>query len=468
MIDYIGRVNMDYMVRLANDPVWAAQEQQAILDYNFKNGACYQGKAVPCPVKPHFISPQQRQLMQGALRNLLSALNKFVDHWLESEELQGLWGVTDVEMELYRVDPGYSGAIQIARLDGFLRDYELKFLEFNCDSPGGTGYADVIHRAFLEMFDRNHMGDRHHISNRQRLLQLAQTLQNCYRDWRDRRELDGTNGRPPSPFVVVVDWRDVSTMPDIEITLAHLREHGLDAVFADPRDFELRDDGLYLGDRRVDLVYKRVIMKELVSDANTSALRDAYLAGHVCMVNSPRSVIVGNKKIMAALHRPDVLRLFNGDERRAIRDHVPWTAVLMDGHALFQGFRVKLRDFVVDNKDQLVLKAAQSYGGKDVFLGFETSEDKWQELVDSHIQDNSWVVQQLVRIPKELFPQIVDGHANMKLLNVNINPLGFGGEYAGAYTRVSEKNVINVSYGGGLVPAMTIEPRESYNGVNSS
>ncbi len=468
MIDYIGRVNMDYMVRLANDPAWAAKEQQAILDYNFQNGANYDGKPVPCPVKPHFISPQQRQLMQGALRNLLSALNKFVDHWLQNEELQELWGVTPAEMDLYRVDPGYPGAIQIARLDGFLRDYDLQFLEFNCDSPGGTGYADVIHRAFLEMFDRNHMGSRHHISNRQRLLQLAQTIENCYREWRNRLELAGEDGRPVRPFVAVVDWRDVSTMPDIDITLAHLREHGLDAVFADPRDFDLRDDGLYLNDRRVDLVYKRVIVKELVSDDKTHALRDAYLRGQLCMVNSPRSVIVGNKKIMAALHRPDVLPLFNGDERRAIENHVPWTAVLVDGHALFKGFRVKLRDFVVDNKDQLVLKAAQSYGGKDVFLGFETSEEQWQGLVDQHILDNSWVVQQLVRIPKELFPEIRDGHAQMKLLNVNINPLGFGGEYAGAYTRVSEKNVINVSYGGGLVPAMTIEPRESYGEVKSA
>ncbi|MGB0652363.1 MAG: hypothetical protein ACPGQL_04100 [Thermoplasmatota archaeon] len=459
MIDYIGRVNMDYMVRLANDPVWAASEQQAILDFNSDNGATYDGKPIPCPVKPHFISPDQRQIMSTAVRNLISALNKFIDMWLESEELQELWGVTEDELRLYKADPGYEGAIQISRLDGFLQDYDIQFLEFNCDSPGGTGYADVIHRGFLEMFERNGMGQNHLVSDRQRQHRLAETLATCYQEWRLAKEMAGEEGRPARPFIVVSDWRDVGTITDINIMISHLEEAGFEATFADPRDFEHKEDGLYLGDKRVDLIYKRVIVKELVGNPDTAALRDAYLAGKVCMVNSPRSVIVGNKKIMAALHRQDVMDRLNADERRAVEKHVPWTSILYEGHALFQGYKIQLRDFVIDNKDKLVLKAAQSYGGKDVFLGFETTAEAWEELVDKHLHENTWVVQALVRIPKELFPELREGHVNMKLLNVNINPLAFGGEYAGAYSRVSEKNVINVSYGGGLVPAMTIEPK---------
>ncbi len=455
MIDHIGRVNMDYMVRLANDPQWAAKEQQAILDWNANHGATYNGQPIPCPVKPHFIAPEQRRIMQNAVAQLMSALNKFVDFWLESEELQVIWGVTPEELELYKVDPGYTGAIQVARLDGFLRDYSLKFLEFNCDSPGGTGYADVIHRGFLDMFQRNDLGGNWEISNRHRLLQLANTLSTCYEEWRLRKDPD----RPTTPFVVVSDWRDVGTIPDINITIDHLRDAGLEADFADPRDFELRDDGLYLGDRRVDVLYKRVIVKELVENPDTQAVKDAYLRGQICMVNSPRSVIVGNKKIMAALHHPDARQIFTNAELHAIRDHVPWTWILREDKADFHGFRVNLRDFVIDNKDRLVLKAARSYGGKDVFLGFETSSEDWKVLCDKHIENKDWVVQQLADIPKELFPEIGEDQCTMKLLNVNINPLAFGGEYAGAYSRVSPKNVINVSYGGGLVPAMTLEPR---------
>lgn len=83
--------------------------------------------------------------------------------------------------------------------------------------------------------------------------------------------------------------------------------------------------------------------------------------------------------------------------------------------------------------------------------------DTWRGLVEDHIDDNKWVVQELVPIPKELFPDITDTAVNMKLMNVNINPLAFGGKYGGCFTRISGKPVINVSAGGGLLPTMTIE-----------
>lgn len=449
---------MDYMVRLANDPSWAARELQALSDYCAKHGALYDGKPIPVPVKPQFISARQRTLLDRGLRLVHSALEKFTAYWLQSEELQSMWGVSDAEMALYKIDPGYSGAIQIARFDAFLTDNDLKFLEFNCDSPGGTGYADVIHKAFLDMFERNDMGGRYHVSNRSRMMHLSQTMTDCYNAWKSDKP-----DRPASPRIVVTDWRDVSSMPDIDITIGHLRESGLDAVFADPRDLELRGDELWFAGARIDLIYKRVIVKELVEDPDAQALAHAYRAGTVCMVNSPRSVIVGNKKILAAIRRPEILALMKVEERRAIEAYVPWTEVFRDAKAECMGFMVNLPDFVRDNRDKLVLKAAQSYGGKDVFLGFETSQEDWEALMEKHLEAENWIVQRLVEIPKELFPTVKGDEVQMDLMNVNINPLAFGGKYAGSYSRISKKNVINVSFGGGMTAAMTIEPREDFD-----
>lgn len=451
MNEEIGRANMDYMVRLANDPAWAARELVIINQFCADGGALYDGKPVHVPIKPHFISVKQRTILQRGVSRISTALEKFIKIWLESDELQAMWDVTPEEMALYKVDPGYTNSIQVARFDAFLEGMKLKFLEFNCDSPGGTGYADVIHRAFLDMFDRNEMGNEYDVSDRSRLLHLGETIQKCYGEWRIGKDV------PEQPFVVVSDWRDISTLPDIDITINHLMECGMDATFADPRDFELRDDGLYLNAKRVDVVYKRVISKELALNPDASALCDGYKQGKVCMLNSPRSVIVGNKKIMAAIRRPEILAQFNGIERDAIREYVPWTEILDDRKAEFHGFLVDLRDFVTDNKDQLVLKAAQSYGGRDVFLGFEASEEDWKDLLEKHIGNKNWIVQQLVSIPKELFPVLHKDSVQMDLLNVNINPLAFSGTYAGSYSRLSKKNVINVSSGGGMTAAMTIE-----------
>jgi hypothetical protein len=42
----------------------------------------------------------------------------------------------------------------------------------------------------------------------------------------------------------------------------------------------------------------------------------------------------------------------------------------------------------------------------------------------------------------------------MRLKHFNINPFGIGGRYAGMITRISDRAVINVSAGGGLLPSV--------------
>jgi hypothetical protein len=63
-------------------------------------------------------------------------------------------------------------------------------------------------------------------------------------------------------------------------------------------------------------------------------------------------------------------------------------------------------------------------------------------------------VQEYVPVPEEMFPTVEDGHVQMRLKRFNINPFGIGGRYAGSITRISDRAVINVSAGGGLLPSV--------------
>ena len=55
---------------------------------------------------------------------------------------------------------------------------------------------------------------------------------------------------------------------------------------------------------------------------------------------------------------------------------------------------------------------------------------------------------------------VEDGHVHMRLKRFNINPFGIGGRYAGMITRISDRAVINVSAGGGLLPSVMGRHRE--------
>ena len=80
--------------------------------------------------------------------------------------------------------------------------------------------------------------------------------------------------------------------------------------------------------------------------------------------------------------------------------------------------------------------------------------------MNQYIGDESWVVQEYVHIPTDIYPEIGEG-ISFKRKNVNINPFALLGKYSGTITRVSDSAVINVSAGGGLVPTLVADPVSS-------
>ena len=208
--------------------------------------------------------------------------------------------------------------------------------------------------------------------------------------------------------------------------------------------------------QEVHLIYKRLITRELLEKINevedfVQGIKD----GLACTCNPFRSFIVGNKKVLALITDPRFQDIYSNDELYVIERTIPWTKILADTKVEYHGFAVNLRDFVVDNKDNLVLKPASSYGGKDVFLGNETDQLTWEKVMNDNIEFETWVVQEFVSIPQEIFPVIGDT-VSMKLKKVNINPFALLGKYSGTISRVSDSSVINVSAGGGLVPTMSV------------
>jgi uncharacterized circularly permuted ATP-grasp superfamily protein len=121
----------------------------------------------------------------------------------------------------------------------------------------------------------------------------------------------------------------------------------------------------------------------------------------------------------------------------------------------YHGRQVSLKTFIPENKDRLVLKPCNKYGGKDVYIGMAIGQSVWEEVMNKHMDGCDWVVQDYVDIPTDAFPGS-SGPAGFIPKYININPFSLGGKYSGAITRVSDSPVINISAGGGLVPTLTV------------
>jgi len=450
MIDQMANINLSYLIELSKNTGRAAEEFENFNRFLVEQGCMFGEDPLPILLKPNFISPKQSHTLTYAVEKISSVLNKFIGLYLRDEQVRDVLKFSDEENELFFIDPKYTTPLVISRLDAFMNDYAVKFLEFNCDSPAGASYSDVVELGFRNVLQKYSFLDSWEVEYTSRNGPLLDALLTCYNEFRA-----GNSSFPSRPVIAIVDWQDVSTSTEFGMLKEFFSDKGCPTLITSPQQFRISGDRLLADGEQVHLIYKRVITRELLERRDEAedfiqGIRD----GLACTCNPFRSYIVGNKKILAALTDPRFQHIYNADELEAIRRTIPWTKILADTKVTYKGFAVGLRIFISDNREKLVLKPATSYGGKDVFLGNETDQETWERVIDENIEAETWVVQEYVPIPREIFPVINGENLNLHLKNVNINPFAFLGKYSGTISRVSDNSIINVSQGGGIVPTV--------------
>ena len=394
---------------------------------------------------PHFISPGQLRRVRHSVDRLCAVLDRFCDAYPRDPALRDELAVSPEEGSLIEIEPGYPRPMRICRLDAFLQGYDVKFLEFNADSPAGIGYTDVLFEGLKASIDLPRVRQEFDTTYRPMLPELVGTLLEAYSHVRARHP-----DLPRTPALALIDAAGSPAIPEFRITCGAARQAGLHAVHGTLADLSYDGSTLRLHDEPVQLVYRRALLEELEQTDLVAAARD----GRVCVVNPFRARVANNKKLFALFGDPRFAHLIEGDELEVIAKTIPWTRVLRPGRVTYGSWTIDLLSFVADNRERLVLKPASSYGGHNVSLGMETPQERWEEIIAAHAERADFVVQEYVPVPEEMFPTVEDGHVQMRLKRFNINPFGIGGRYAGSITRISDQAVINVSAGGGLLPSV--------------
>src|SRR5204863_5523382 len=154
--------------------------------------------------------------------------------------------------------------------------------------------------------------------------------------------------------------------------------------------------------------------------------------------------------------------LFSFGERELIRKHVPWTRVVADVRTAHHGEPVELLALLRNERENLVLKPSDEYGGSGVTLGWESSEAAWDAVIEKAMsaKNGAWIVQERIPIRREIFPYIADmGRVDYRDMLVDFAPYLFRGKLCGFLTRLSSTGLANVTSGGGQVPAFRVSPK---------
>lgn len=414
------------------------------------------GRPLCSVLRPRFLTLDQYRLIAERSALLLSAFETVRVAAMSDDGLRAQFGLHDWEESLIHDDPGFRDASPTSRLDAFFVEgvgaLGLKFTEYNAETPAGAGYADELTELFLSLPVMSDFRREYHLWPLPSTPGVAHALLDAHREW---------SGTRNAPRIAIVDWSDVPTQREFRIFRDFFKRNGVECVIADPREMEYRNGKLFAGDVHVTLIYKRVLIDELVKECGLDhdvirAVRDRA----VCMVNPFRCKLLHKKASLAVVGDERNAKLFTEWQRRAVASHVPWTRVVAERSTEFDGKKIDLLPWMAENRERLVLKPNDDYGGRGIVLGWTVSAEKWQETIRVALAE-PYIVQQRVTIPDEPFPSWVGDRLEIYNRSLDTAPYVSQGRFVeGCLTRISTDELLNVTAGGGSnVPTVLLEKR---------
>jgi uncharacterized circularly permuted ATP-grasp superfamily protein len=415
------------------------------------------GDRVLCPfLRPFFLTTADEARVKAVVERLWNFGERVARSAIDNPAMLSDLGLTEAEIRLARIDPGYETASTAARADAFIQPDSLQFAEYNGESPAGAAYSQGLAALFAEQPIMARFRERFDARLFTPVERILDALLESYREW---------GGTAWPPRIAIVDWREVPTYSEFEIIRDTFVAAGIPTTICDPRDLDYRPSKqLFANGERVDMVYRRVLINDILArESDCGALLDAYTDRAVCVANTLRCKIPHKKAFFAVLTDPRHAALFDRDEQALIRRHIPWTVLVEERRVSRDGESFDLIPYLRNRRDTLVIKPNDEYGGTGVTLGWETDEPAWDDAIARALRerDRGWVAQERIAVRREMFPICERGGVVMRDMLVDLAPYVFRGKFAGFLTRLSATGLANVTSGGGQVPAFVVTDVQS-------
>lgn len=265
-------------------------------------------------------------------------------------------------------------------------------------------------------------------------------------------------GRPLRGVALIENTEDMTGTDEFSELAAWLTAHEVRAIVADPRQLTLRRGHIYHGRMEIDLLYRDSELAELVEmergSRRLTALREAVRQGRLI---SGLMWEYDQKSAWEVFTDARFAKLFSLEQQRFFRQHVLWTRLVRHARTTDpRGRAIDLAAYVRTHQRQLVLKPNNLFGGEGVVLGRLASRAHWERTLARALSGREpYVVQALAHVPTETSPMLEDERVIQATRHV-VSGFFFNSTSIGLVGRFSGAPVVNVSRGGGLIPALWV------------
>jgi hypothetical protein len=186
-------------------------------------------------------------------------------------------------------------------------------------------------------------------------------------EWRLER------GDAPLQTIAIVDEQPLEQYfyPEFVLMQQLFERAGIAALIADPAELEALTDGLYLRERRVDLIYNRLTDFPL---QQYSAISTAYQSNQVVLTPHPNAyALYADKRNLALLTDPDSLRAMGMGETTI--------ATLLMGIPHTRLVDAQEHEHWRQQRKHWFFKPATGYGGKGTYRGANITNRVFADII---------------------------------------------------------------------------------------
>jgi hypothetical protein len=444
--DAVVRYNKSLETGPFRDLSWAEA-----LHRRMEEGGLSAGGRLICPfLRPNFVSRRQYDSLVRSAEALLGAIGRMEQMVLTNPVLLARLELLPAEKMLASIDPGYPSLQVAARLDSHVRNGHLHFVQYNADLPAGAGYSDALADLFYDAPPIRELRKRYTLTRVGGRKHFLQALLKAYKQF----------GGTKKPNMAIVEFRPVFHSGESEYTLVrdYFRDEGYAVEIASPEQLEYRNGVLRKGAFEIDLVYRRLGVHEFLIRFDLShPLVQAYRDRAVCVVNSFRSELAHKKAMFGLLTDEALVAKFPAAERKAIREHVPWTRLVSASKTTYDERTIDLADFITRNRQRLTLKPNDDYSDQHTYLGWEMDDTAWERALKQAMR-TPYVVQEKVDPVRSLFPLMSFGILEFRELQVDVRPHAYLGKVQGCSSWLSSGST-GFSSAEGLAPTFILDPK---------
>ncbi len=395
-----------------------------------KSNAVYKGKQLPYLYFPTIYSQKDLGVFEELTKNIFNIVNKSIDTFIEHEEVRKIFDFDERLEELILIPHKYKAKVPMGRFDIFYYpDGSYKFCELNTDGTSAmneeTPLTDILNDTFV-------MKEIHKTHNIKRY--------ELYQSWVDEvdsiyKEHLGNGGEfTQTPVVAIIDFFD-----EVPIEFEEFKnvfdKSGFETIIISPVDIECKNGFMYYGDTKIDIVYRRLVTRDLMANYDeVQGLVEGLKHNNTCVIGSIKSQIVHTKKYFEALHNDIFRKYFTDEELEYIDKHIPFTKMLVEDENF---------SMYVDQKDKFIIKPIDYYASKGVYAGKEFSKEKWEKLLKESIE-SEYVIQEFCEksMNKNLHFDS-DGEFDVKTVNNITGLFMYNEKLSGLFTRAGFNAVIS-------------------------